>query len=134
MEGASDDSTNDSGQVHFPLPPLVTLMMFAGALGGCLYNTRGIVKHTEAGDFDSRFAAGYYLAPFSSAICGLSVVVLILGGVLTLDLGPQAEQSVLQHPGRLMPFVAVAVIAGYGTRQFKRKLNALADTLFGGDA
>ena len=50
--------------------------------------------------------------------------------MLTLGLAEQAGKMALEHPGRLMPFVAIAIIAGYGSRQFKVKLDELAETLF----
>jgi hypothetical protein len=34
------------------------------------------------------------------------------------------------HPGKVMPFVAISILAGYGSGQFKHKLHELADTLF----
>ena len=112
------------------LSPLLGLVLSAGALGGCLFNIHCLVKHVDAGDFDSKRNLGYYFSPLSGAVCGLVVVILLLGGVLTLGLGQQASRVVLEHPGRFMPFVALAVIAGYGSRQFKHKLDELVETLF----
>lgn len=128
-DSGAEDATPRMGE-GFPLPPIITLMLFAGAIGGCLYNMRGIMKHGTRGRFDTNFAVTYYLSPLSGAISGLIVVVLLMGGVLTLGLGTEARQSVFDEPGRLMPFVAIAIIAGYGSTQFKRKLDELADTLF----
>ncbi len=73
----------------------------------------------------------YYFAPLSASICGMIVVVLLLGGVLTLGLGEEAKKTIFDHPGKFMPFVAISILAGYGSSQFKHKLNELADTLFG---
>jgi len=115
---------------RFPLTLLVVLVLMAGAIGGCLFNIYSLVKHLDRGDFKIKYTIGYYLCPISGAVCGLIVVILLLGGVLTLGLGEDAEQVVLTYPGRLMPFIAAAIIAGYGSRQFKKKLDELADTFF----
>ena len=115
---------------RLPLAHLVVLVLMAGAIGGCLFNMHSLVKHIDRGDFKEKHATGYYLCPFSAAVCGLIVVILLLGGVLTLGLGDIAGEVALKHPGRLMPFIAAAIIAGYGSRQFKKKLDELADTLF----
>ncbi len=115
---------------RLPLALLVVLVLMAGAIGGCLFNIHTLVKHIDRGDFKKKHNIGYYLHPISGSVCGLIVVVLLLGGVLTLGLGKPAEEVVLKHPGRLMPFIAAAIIAGYGSRQFKKKLDELADTLF----
>ena len=102
----------------------------SGSVGGCLFNMHSLVKHVDRGDYKMKHNIGYYLTPISGGVCGLIVVILLLGGVLTLGLGPAAETAVLEHPGRIMPFIAAAIIAGYGSRQFKKKLDELADTFF----
>jgi uncharacterized protein YacL len=109
---------------------LVILVLMGGVIGGCLFNMHSLVKHVDRGDFDIKHNIGYYLTPISGGVCGLIVVILLLGGVLTLGLAPEAKNEVLKHPGRLMPFIAAAIIAGYGSRQFKKKLDELADTIF----
>ena len=109
---------------------LITIMFMGGAVGGCLFNIHSLVKHVDQGNFDIKHNVGYYLTPISGGVCGIIVVILLLGGVFTLNLVPDAKKAVLDHPGRLMPFIAAAIIAGYGSRQFKKKLDELADTLF----
>ena len=121
---------HQSDTQSLPLSHLVILVLMAGAVGGCLFNMHSLIKHIDRGDFRKNHTIGYYLHPISGAVCGLIVVILLLGGVLTLGLGELAKQVVLQHPGKLMPFIAVAIIAGYGSRQFKKKLDELADTFF----
>lgn len=113
-----------------PMALLVALVLMAGAIGGCLFNMHSLVKHVDRGDFDEMHNIGYYLTPISGGVCGLIVVILLLGGVLTLGLAPEAKTAVLENPGRLMPFIAAAMIAGYGSYQFKNKLDELADTIF----
>ena len=99
-------------------------------IGGCLFNLHSLAKHIDRGDYRKNHNVTYFLCPISGAVCGLIVVILLLGGVLTLGLAEQAGIAVMEHPGKLMPFIAVAIVAGYGSRQFKRKLDEIADTIF----
>lgn len=121
---------NNPARNFIPIALLVALVLMGGVIGGCLFNMHSIVKHVDRGDFNQKHNIGYYLIPISGGVCGLIVVILLLGGVLTLGLAPEAKNAVLEHPGRLMPFIAAAIIAGYGSRQFKLKLDELADTIF----
>jgi hypothetical protein len=108
------------------------LMFCAGALGGCLYNFRGLTKHSQLGDFDARYSLSYYLRPLSAGVSGLMVFFLLLGGALTLNVGnqTQTDQSAwLSLVGR-MPYVALSLLAGYGSQEFVMKLKDLAETLF----
>ena len=75
----------------------------------------------------------YYFAPLSAGICGFVVVILLLGGVLTLGLGEEAKETIFDHPSKVLPFVAISILAGYGSGQFTHKLHELADTLFSPD-
>jgi hypothetical protein len=108
------------------------LMFCAGALGGCLYNFRGLTKHSQLGDYREEYNLSYYLRPLSAGISGLMVFFLLLGGALTLNVGSQFQSD---HPtwqsliGR-MPYVALSLLAGYGSQEFMMKLKDLAETLF----
>ncbi|MGE5304469.1 MAG: hypothetical protein ACM3TN_14250 [Alphaproteobacteria bacterium] len=108
------------------------LMFCAGALGGCLYNFRGLTKHSQLGDYREEYNLSYYLRPLSAGISGLMVFFLLLGGALTLNVGNQFQPD---HPawqsliGR-MPYVALSLLAGYGSQEFMMKLKDLAETLF----
>lgn len=123
-------SAQPSDPTVLPIHLLITLMLVSGAIGGYLFNIHSLIKHVSRGDFERKHSLGYYFNPISGAVCGFIVIVLCLGGVLTLGLGEMAGEMALQHSGRLMPFVGIAVIAGYGSRQFKLKLDELAETLF----
>lgn len=110
---------------------LTTAAMFlAGILGGCLYNFRGLIKHSTAGDFESRYSLSYYLRPASGGICGVIVFFLLLGGAMTLNVGsPTAGGAWTTLPGR-MPYVALSLLSGYGSNEFMAKLKDLAESLF----
>ncbi len=130
LKSFSVESTRTNELTVLPIYMLIMLTLVSGAIGGCLFNIQSLTKHISRGDFDKAHILAYYFNPVSGAVCGFIVIVLFLGGVLTLGLGEQAGNMALKHPGRLMPFVGIAVIAGYGSRQFKLKLDELAETLF----
>jgi hypothetical protein len=102
----------------------MALMFCAGALGGCLYNFRGLIKHSQHGDFDHRYALSYYLRPLSAGVSGLMVFFVLLGGALTLNAGTQGQAAWQSLTGR-MPYVALSLLAGYGSQEFMMKLKDL---------
>lgn len=110
----------------------VAIMFFAGAVGGSLYNVRGLIKHSGDNDFNPHYNLTYYLAPFAGGISGVIVFVLLLGGALTLSLTPVNENV---SPGWTtligrMPYIAFALLAGYSSREFMLKAKDVAVTLF----
>ena len=110
---------------------LLTLgVMFAGgALGGCLYSFRGLTKHSADQDYAEGYNLSYYLRPVASGISGLMVFFLLLGGAMTLNLGAGSSMSWATFSGR-MPYIAFAILAGYGSNEFMLKLKDLAESLF----
>lgn len=107
----------------------MAVMFCAGVLGGCLYNVRGLIKHSQRGDFDQRFTLSYYLRPLSAGVSGLMVFFLLMGGALTLNVGNVGQAAWQSLVGR-MPYVALSLLAGYGSQEFMMKLKDLAETLF----
>ena len=108
-----------------------TAMVFAaGVLGGCLYNLRGLVKHTAANDFDPNHTLAYYLRPVSGGISGLIVFFLLLGGAITLNLGTAAGATSWATLQGRMPYIAFALLAGYGSHEFMLKLKDIAESVF----
>lgn len=106
---------------------VIVMTLIGGALGGCLYNFRGIAKHMENQDFLSHYELTYYLRPLSGALCGIFVFALVYGGVLTLTFGKSA--SVLDHR-TIVLYIAIALLAGYGSHEFLRKIKDLNRALF----
>ena len=106
---------------------LVLMMLISGAIGGCLYNFRGITKHMQNQDFFSHFELTYRLRPFSGALCGLFVFALIYGGVLTLTLGQAGAE--LDYRSMVL-YVALSLLAGFGSHEFLRKVKDINRTLF----
>lgn len=107
----------------------LALMSLGGALGGCLYSLRRLSLHSAAGDYFAGHDFSYYARPLSSAISGLTVCLLLLGGALTLTTGSGNSPGWLTFSGR-MPYLACSPLAGYSGHKFMRKLNGLADYIF----
>src|SRR5437867_2294578 len=69
----------------------IATMFVAGILGGCLYNFRGLVKHTQEDDFKPSYQLSYYLRPISGGVSGVIVFFLLLGGAMTLNIGRPSD-------------------------------------------
>ena len=106
---------------------LTLLMLAAGALGGCLYNFRALTKHMQNHDFYPRFELSYILRPFAGALCGLFVFALVYGGVLTLTLGQQSPHI---DSRSVILYVAISLLAGFGSHEFLRKVKDINRTIF----
>ncbi len=107
---------------------VITLMMLlAGAIGGCLYNLRGITKHLGQEDFFPRYEVSYLVRPISGGLCGLFVFVLVYGGVLTLSV---TSVETLPNHRTTMLYVAISLLAGYGSHEFLQKVKDLNKAIF----
>jgi hypothetical protein len=107
----------------------LALMSLGGALGGCLYSLRRLSLHSAAGDYSAGHDFSYYARPLSSAISGMMVCLLLLGGALTLTTGSGNTTGWLTFSGR-MPYLACSLLAGYSGHKFMSKLGGLADYIF----
>ena len=105
--------------------------MFAGgALGGSLYNFRGLIKHSAEEDYLDAYNLSYYLQPVSGGISGLLVFFLLMGGVMSFTGGgAETSPSWITFQGR-MPYLAFGILAGYGSHEFMLKLKDVAESLF----
>lgn len=124
-KNAADDST-------YRLVIIATLvaMFVAGAAGGTLCN----LCNDELLDFlkDNRSAPSkeidFYLRPLRGAVTGL--LAFFLGNLLVTSLSINAtEQSWATLTGRL-PYIAVAILAGYASPEFMFRLKEVAKTVF----
>jgi hypothetical protein len=110
---------------------LTVIMMFsAGVIGGCLYNFRGIIKHTAEGTYDNKYTITYILRPLSGGVSGLVVFFILLGGALSLNIGAGGgSEGWMTFSGR-MPYIAFSIIAGFASQEFMMKLKDLAKSFF----
>ena len=110
---------------------MTTAVMFAaGVTGGCLYNFRGLIKHSADADYSDKHNLSYYLRPISGGVSGVIVFFMVLGGALAFNLGTgEISTGWATLMGR-MPYVALSLLAGYGSHEFMLKLKDLADSLF----
>lgn len=106
------------------------LMFVAGVIGGCLYNFRGLSKHSASGDYHGNYDLSYFLRPLAGGISGLMVFFLLLGGAMTLNIGVKEDTQAWATLLGRMPYVAFSLLAGYGSHEFMLKLKDLADSLF----
>ena len=62
-ESGSDETAPDPRPFVSSLVFTSVLMLAAGGLGGCLYNFRGLVKHSQDHDYDGNYDLSYQLRP-----------------------------------------------------------------------
>lgn len=104
---------------------LIAQCVFIGGVGATTYCLRtvylNIIKGLE--DYD-KWAIWYYLRP---------ILGLVMGGIswLFLKAGLLALQSESSSPLQGAVFMSLAFIAGYNISQFLRKLEDIADSLWG---
>ncbi len=106
------------------------VMFVAGVMGGCLYNFRGLSKHSASGDYHGNYDLSYFLRPLAGGMSGLMVFFLLLGGAMTLNIGVREGNLAWATLLGRMPYIAFSLLAGYGSHEFMLKLKDLADSLF----
>jgi hypothetical protein len=124
---------------HIPSRPIHVLWamlltaIVAGALGGTLCNLRGLFKYNRdnRGQFPTKFERPFYIRPFMAALVGL--FSFFLGSFLNSALSSAAGLSWTTLTGR-MPYIAVALMAGFVSQEFMERLKEVAVTLFATDA
>ncbi|MDR4498757.1 MAG: hypothetical protein MRK02_12685 [Candidatus Scalindua sp.] len=80
------------------------------------------------GNRSPKSAIALYLRPFTGAVTGL--LAFFVGNLLETSLSIDATQKGWETlPGRL-PYVAVAILAGYASPEFMTRLKKLAQTMF----
>ncbi|MCK4790900.1 MAG: hypothetical protein KAV87_44600, partial [Desulfobacteraceae bacterium] len=125
------EPTSTGSPANFPyvlISALIT-MTFAGAAGSTLCNLRGRFKYSrEDSGFPRRLEIPFYIRPFSGALTGLFTffVASLLVSSLSLDASNQSWTSLA---GRI-PFIAVALLAGFAAQEFLKRLKEVAKTLF----
>jgi hypothetical protein len=106
-------------------------MLAAGCAGGTLCNLRGIFKYyrDEAG-LPRRFVVPFIIRPFMGAAAGL--LVFFVAAFFSDALSGRADAASLGWTtlsGR-MPFVVLAILAGFGSQEFMERMKEVAKTTF----
>lgn len=124
------DPSGSSINLGYLLAMTTVAMFLSGVFGGCLYNLRGLIKHSTDDDYEVRYNLSYYLRPVSGGVSGVIVFFLLLGGAMTLNVGSGKPEAVWSTLLGRMPYVAFSLLAGYGSNEFMAKLKDLAESLF----
>jgi len=106
------------------------MMASCGVLGGCLYDIRGLIKHSIEEDFDPRYNLSYILRPIAGSLTGLIAFFLLLGGALTFTTQDITKGGGWATFAGRMPYLAVGLLAGYSSQVFMMKLKDIADAIF----
>lgn len=121
----------DNSTYRLVIIATLVAMFVAGAAGGTLCNLcndsllaflKGNSKNESESEID------FYLRPLRGALTGL--LAFFLGNLLVTSLSINAtEQSWATMAGRL-PYIAVAILAGYASPEFMYRLKEVAKTVF----
>ena len=96
-----------------------------GLIGGVIYCLRGVyVNYCVKGNWDKKWEVWYYLRSLTSGISGFISLVFLKAGLLVLeaDQNPEAISY---------GYLAIAFIAGYNVDNFMKKIEAVAQTIWG---
>lgn len=114
---------------YAPLIHTLLSVFVAGACGATLCNLRGIFKQMDQnqGEFPHRFKVPFYIRPLTGALTGL--VTFFVGHLLVNSLSDASSGGWKTLEGRL-PYLGVALLAGFAAQEFMQRLKEVAKTLF----
>jgi uncharacterized membrane protein len=96
-----------------------------GSTGGILYCLRGIyLNKCVLKQWDETWAVWYYLRPLTSGITGFVSCVFLKAGLIVLEANQAPDAA-------MYGYYALAFIAGYNVDNFLKKLEAIAQDLWG---
>ena len=115
------------------------MTLCCGALGGCLFDMRGLIQHSTHGgkngygDFHESYISSYIIRPFAGAVSGFIVFLVLVGGLFSMELQPpnnntgEIDWIILR---RQLPFMAFATLSGYASHVFMMKLKDVSEVIF----
>lgn len=109
---------------------IILLMLISGALGGVLCNLRGFFMHFrgEQQHFPKHLEVPYYVRVFMGAGAGLFVYFVFNFLISSIT----AEYLATNVPFQgMVSFLALSMLAGFGSLEFFQRLKETALTLFG---
>jgi len=103
---------------------LLIAMILSGVIGACVFSAFAISHHLgQFKDFDKSWTAWYILRPFIGA--GLAVIVNLLIRSSVFTVGSDARSL------NIVGLSGIAALAGLFSEDAVRKLNSVADAIFG---
>ena len=98
----------------------------SGGIGGTIYSIRGFYKNLGEGTFSfDNWVWWYIFRPIVSAVIGIFVYFLIIGGLLIIG-----NLTEVNYSKGLIFYSALAFLAGFSFTQFANKLEEIASTIF----
>jgi len=98
----------------------------SGGIGGTIYSIRGFYQNLGEGSFNlNNWVWWYIFRPVMSAVIGVFIYFLIVGGLLSVG-----NISEINYSKGLMFYSALAFLAGFSFTQFANKLEEIASTIF----
>ncbi len=102
-----------------------SICALAGGLGGILYCLRAVYLNVSVRDsWDPKWHAWYFLRPITSIMCGAASYIFLKAGLIILESSTQANSSDFG-------FYAFAIIAGLNVDKFVKKLEDVAEVVWG---
>ena len=117
-------------QVLPALPTTLVTVLVAGVLGGTLCNLRGLFTHLQekGGRFPARLKIPFYIRPLTGSVTGL--LTFFVGSLLVNSLAVDATTLGWESLEGRLPYIAIAILAGFAAQEFMQRLKAVARTLF----
>ena len=128
QQGPSAVRTSQKLDLWLVLLALATFFC-AGGLGGVVCNLRGIFKYyAELGELPRKFYVPYAVRPWMGASSGL--ITFFVLSFLNTALSESSSPAWTTLTGRI-PYIGLALLAGFGSEEFMERLKEIAKTTFG---
>jgi hypothetical protein len=126
----SEESSLESPETVVTFYDIVILMLIAGGLGGILCNLRGFFMQfrKDEGGLPIHLVIPYYVRPFMGAGAGLFIYFVTNFLITSITVTYVATSVPFQG---MVTFIALAILAGFGSMEFFQRLKETALSLFG---
>ncbi len=110
------------------LTALLTLII-AGGTGGILCNLRGLFRwYRDEGLFPTKYLVPFLVRPWMGCLVG--AFTFFLASFFNAALTDATQMTWVTLAGRL-PFIGLAILAGFGSQEFMERMKDIALTTFG---
>jgi hypothetical protein len=111
---------------------LLITVMVAGIFGSILCNLSGLFTQLadleNSGKFPSRLEIPFYIRPATGLVTGL--LTFFVGNLLVASLAVNPATASWENLAGRLPFIAIAILAGFAAQEFIERLKETAQTLF----